>query len=110
MNFSKRLILLVVSGLLLSPLANAQDNRTKTRLQALQPSIGQAPSSADLVNKLINPGPSDPNVPLPQYGLDRQTAEGPADQATTFYGRKEENGALLGVRVPLPGEQRGATR
>jgi hypothetical protein len=108
MNFTKRLTLLTVSGLLISPIANAQENRTKTRLQALQPSIGQAPSSADVVNKLLNPGPSDPNVPLPQSGLDRPIPEDPALQSPALYGRKEENGALLGVRVPLPGA-RGAS-
>jgi hypothetical protein len=94
----------MVSGLLISPLANAQDSRTRTRVQAPQPSIAQ-PSSADIVNKLLNPGPSDPAVPLPQPGLDQQTAEEPALRGPTMYGRKEENGGLFGIRVPLPGER-----
>jgi hypothetical protein len=90
--------------LLVSSLANAQDSRTRTRVQVLPPAMAQ-PSGADLVNKLLNPGPSDPNVPLPQPGLDQQTAQGPAEHGATVYGRKEENGALLGVRVPLPGDR-----
>jgi hypothetical protein len=102
-NFTKRLFLLAVSGLLMSSQANAQDNRARTRVQAPSP-IAQ-PSSVDVINKQLNPGPSDPNVPLPQAGLGQRTAEDPALQAPTFYGRKEENGALLGFRVPIPADR-----
>jgi hypothetical protein len=104
MNFLKRLSLFAVSGLLISSLANAQDNRTRTRVQAPLPSIPQ-PSSTDTINKLLNPGPSDPSVPLPQAGLDQQTAEDPGSRGPAFYGRKEENGAFLGFRVPIPADR-----
>jgi hypothetical protein len=62
-------------------------------------------SSADVINKMINPGPSDPNVPLPQAGLGPRTAADPDPNGTGFYGRKEENGVLLGVRVPIPADR-----
>jgi hypothetical protein len=39
------------------------------------PAIGRDPSSADFVNKKLNPGPSDPNVPLPRAGLTDEAAE-----------------------------------
>lgn len=110
-HFLKRLFLLAVSGVLISSLANAQANaqegRTRTRIQAPPPGI-QQPSGADAVNKLINPGPSDPNVPLLQPGFDQQRGqrtEDPSLRGPAFYGRKEENGALLGVRVPIPADR-----
>ena len=71
--------------------------------QAPQP-IAQ-PSGVDIINKQLNPGPSDPNVPLPQAGLGQRPVEDPALQAPTLYGRKEENGALLGFRVPIPADR-----
>jgi hypothetical protein len=104
MNFMQRLTLLVASGLLLSSLAHAQDNRTRTRFQAALPATSQ-PSSIDVINKQLNPGPSDPNVPLPQVGLSQQAGEDPALHGSAFYGRKEENGALLGFRVPIPADR-----
>jgi hypothetical protein len=103
-NFLKRLSLLVVSGLLISSLANAQDGRARTWVVAPPQGVAQ-PSSVDVINKQLNPGPSDPNVPLPQAGLGQRAAEDPALQGSAFYGRKEENGALLGFRVPIPADR-----
>jgi len=108
-NFTKRLFLLAVSGLLMSSLANAQDKRARTQVQAPLPMA--QPSGVDVINKQLNPGPSDPNVPLPQAGLGQRPAEDSPLQAPTFYGRKEENGALLGFRVPIPADRNNtATR
>ena len=103
MNFLKRLPLLAVSGLLISSLANAQDGRTRYQVQGPLP-VAQS-SSVDIINKQLNPGPSDPNVPLPQAGLGQRPVEDPALQAPALYGRKEENGALLGFRVPIPADR-----
>jgi hypothetical protein len=87
----------------MSSLANAQDSRTHYRVQTPQ-AIAQ-PSGVDIINKQLNPGPSDPNVPLPQAGLGQRPVEDAAVQVPTLYGRKEENGALLGFRVPIPADR-----
>ena len=82
--------------MLISPLAQAQGKGVIVQ-----------PSSAEMVNKLLNPGPSDPDVPLPQAGL--TTPKAPAERSLrrpTIYGRPEEGGALLGVRVPIPADRR----
>jgi hypothetical protein len=68
--------------------------------------------TAAVVNKLLAPRQSDPNVPLPQENL----AEGPVENAPLsgprVYGRDESGngimGAILGLRIPIPAD-RGAS-
>ncbi len=62
------------------------------------------PSGAELVGKLLSEqqGPSDPDVPLPQYGLG-QNAD-PSSKPLSgpqIYGRREEGGGVFGLKIPI---------
>jgi len=65
----------------------------------------QTPSSADIVNKLLSPGPSDPNVPLPRADLAGQTAESGSSKKPQIFGRGEDGGGVFGLRVPIPADR-----
>ena len=71
--------------------------------------IVQEPSGADIVNRLLKPGPSDPNVPLPRANLDEQMAESPSPSVTRIYGRAEGDGGVLGLKVPIPADRNASS-
>ena len=62
------------------------------------------PTGAELVGKLLSEqdGPSNPDVPLPQYGLSRdaQPASTPLS-GPQIYGRREEGGGVFGLKIPI---------
>src|SRR5262245_27002424 len=96
---------LVVGSMIGMPLAAQAEARKPV---APNPVTERAPSSADIVNKLLHPGPSDPNVPLPRADLDATSrAVEPAGNGLQLYGRGEQGGGVLGLRLPIPVE-RGA--
>ncbi|MBV8393620.1 MAG: hypothetical protein JOY81_10605 [Alphaproteobacteria bacterium] len=65
-----------------------------------------AVDTANTVNKLLAPRPSDPNVPLPQEDLAQVPSENGPLTGPRFYGRNEsQNGVLggvFGLRIPIP--------
>ena len=74
------------------------------------PATERGPSNVDLVNKALNPGASDPDVPLPHPGLANSTADQPASPSgPQIFGRQEQGGGVLGLRMPFPTD-RSATR
>jgi hypothetical protein len=77
------------------------------------PIVERSPTNVEIVNKAINPGASDPNVPLPRANLpDAAGIETPAaGDGPRIYGRGEDGGAVLGFRVPIPADRNvsGAT-
>jgi len=62
------------------------------------------PTGAELVGKLLSEqeGPSNPDVPLPQYGLSQtsQPASTPLS-GPQVYGRREEGGGVFGLKIPI---------
>src|SRR6266567_2000141 len=82
--------------------------QSKTKVLQPAPALLQEPSSADIVNKMLSPGPSDPNVPLPRAGLNEQTAESLPAKRATVYGRGEDGGGVLGLKVPIPADRTGS--
>ncbi len=62
------------------------------------------PTGAELVGKLLSEqdGPSNPDVPLPQYGLSRssQPATTPLS-GPQIFGRREEGGGVFGLKIPI---------
>jgi hypothetical protein len=64
--------------------------------------IAPAPSAAETVGNLLAPHASDPDVPLPQPGLDANPPAGAPSARTGLYGRGEDGGGVLGVRIPIP--------
>jgi hypothetical protein len=81
--------------------------KTKTPQPTL--AIGREPSGADFVNRQLNPGPSDPNVPMPRAGLTEEAAGPDAPKGTQLYGRTGDGGAVFGFKVPFPADQNGSS-
>lgn len=96
--------------LLLAGPAFAADAKRAVTL-TVQPSIKtvvRVPSGAELVGKLLaeQTGPSDQDVPLPQPNLTLHEPVRPLS-SPRLYGRQEEGGGVLGLRIPIPAD-RGA--
>jgi len=69
----------------------------------------RAPSNVDLVNKALNPGAPDPDVPLPHPDLANQAAKRPASSnGPQIYGRQEDGGGVFGFRMPIPADRSAA--
>ena len=82
--------------------------QAKSRAPQPAPAIAREPSSADIVNKMLSPGPSDPNVPLPRAGLSEETADPASVKRPSVYGRAGDGGAVFGFTVPLPSDRNGS--
>lgn len=71
------------------------------------------PSNVEIINKLLTPGASDPNVPLPHPDLadgvgEPTPANGPANSPRIF-GRSEQGGGVFGLRLPIPADRRASS-
>ncbi len=79
------------------------------------PSVGSSETpatAAEIVGRMLAPGPSNPDVPLPHPDLsekfsDRTEGREPL-KGPTPYGRGETGGGILGFRVPIPVERSNA--
>jgi hypothetical protein len=73
------------------------------------PMVERTPSNVEIVNKALNPGASDPNVPLPRADLS-DTGREPSrvGSGPQIFGRGEDGGAVLGLRVPIPADRSAA--
>jgi len=64
--------------------------------------------TADTVNKLLAPRPSDPNVPLPRENLVQTQADEAPLTGPRLYGRDESAngivGGIIGLRIPIPAD------
>jgi hypothetical protein len=90
----------------------AQLAQAKTKAPLPTPMVERSPTNVEIVNKALNPGASDPNVPLPQAGLSDGAGNEPqASNAPRIFGRGEDGGGVLGLRVPIPADRNasGAT-
>ena len=110
MSFVKGLIgwaVILVGTTAMAGAAGAQ-SKTKTQTPAPTPVIDRGPSNVDLVNRALNPGrSSNPDVPLPHPGLASPAAkEFEPITAPQIYGRQEQGGGVLGVRVPIPADRK----
>jgi hypothetical protein len=83
--------------------------KTKAPVPAPTPATERGPSNVDLVNKALNPGASDPDVPLPHPDLANSGGgQSGASSRTQIFGRQEQGGGVLGLRMAIPAD-RGAT-
>jgi len=69
----------------------------------------EQPTPAEIAGRSLNPGASDPDVPLPHPGLseefsDRTDVVRPLTGPTPF-GRGETGGGVLGLRLPFPAQR-----
>ena len=76
--------------------------QSKAKVPAPSPAAEHGPSNIDLLNKALNPGASDPDVPLPHPDLDRQASEQSASlSGPQFFARQEHGGGVLGLKMPI---------
>ena len=84
--------------------AGQQTTAARARAPKPSPATDHGPTAVEILNKSLNPGgSSDPDVPLPHPDL---ANVGPAGAArgtgAQLYGRQEEGGGVLGLRMPIP--------
>jgi len=93
--------------------SNEAKPRPVTKTPLPTPMVERTPTNVEIVNKALNPGASDPNVPLPRADLSDGSGNKPstAGGGPRVYGRGEDGGAVLGLRVPIPADRNasGAT-
>ena len=62
------------------------------------------PTGSELVARLLaeQNGPSNPDVPLPQYGLSQNAQPNSAPlSGPQIYGRREDGGGVFGLKFPI---------
>lgn len=83
--------------------------QTKTRAPQVAIPVASpvqpALSGAELVNRMLRPRPSDPDVPLPSPDLVGRTPAERPPSGPTIYGRGEDGGGVLGLRIPIPADR-----
>lgn len=68
------------------------------------------PTGAEIVGKLLSPGASDPDVPLPHPDLAERSDPAPESlSGPKLYGRGESGGGVIGLRMPIPVDRGGAS-
>jgi hypothetical protein len=88
--------------------------QAKTKAPLPTPMVERTPTNVEIVNKALNPGASNPNVPLPRADLSDASGNAPSAASSggpRIFGRGEDGGAVLGLRVPIPADRNasGAT-
>ena len=87
----------------------AQLAQAKTKVPLPTPMVERTPTDVEIVNKAINPGASDPNVPLPRANLSDGAGNEPqAGTGPRIFGRSEDGGGVLGLRLPIPADRNAA--
>ena len=91
--------------------SHTQLAQVKIKTPLPTPIVERSPTNVEIVNKAINPGASDPNVPLPRANLpDAAGSETPAaGDGPRIYGRGEDGGGVLGFRVPIPADRNASS-
>lgn len=90
----------ISAGTVFAGSASAADRRQNAAPPAV--TVASTPAGYELVGKLLENGPSDPDVPLPQANLSTRRPGPAASTAPSLYGRQEDQGAVLGLKIPIP--------
>jgi hypothetical protein len=86
--------------------ANSKKAKTAPQASPVAPNA----TGAEIVGKMLSPQPSDPDVPLPRSDLaSRPAGDGSLDRST-FYGRLEGDGGVLGFKIPIPADRSAVDR
>lgn len=104
------LAVLAIFGIAVSPMPGfaqaTKDQGKKTKVPAPTPAAERGPSNVELVNKALNPGASNPDVPLPHPDLANSIGDQSASSGRAqVYGRQEQGGGILGFRMPIPADR-----
>ena len=79
--------------------------QARTKTPAPTPAADQGLSNIDRVNKALNPGPSNPDVPLPHPDLAKSNGRQETRSGPQIFGRQEEGGGVFGLRMPIPADR-----
>jgi hypothetical protein len=82
--------------------ASAADGKRPATPAAVKPA--PEPTGAELVGKMLSEqnGPSNPDVPLPQYGLGQNAQPNSTPlSGPQIYGRHEDGGGVFGLKFPI---------
>jgi len=83
----------------------------QAKTPAPTPATERGPSNVDLVNKALNPGASNPDVPLPHPDLaNSSVAQSGSASGPQIYGRQEQGGGVFGLRMPIPADRSSTGR
>jgi hypothetical protein len=95
-----------------APVAKPQARPARTQAPARPAAAPPAPTGAEIVGKLLSPGASDPNVPLPRADLAETPSGNAASGGPQLFGRADTGdglldlrGGVLGLRVPIPADR-----
>lgn len=99
-NWSLILLSGMAAGTVFAGAAPAADRKQNAAPVAV--TAATTPAGYELVGKLLENGPSDPDVPLPQANLSTRRPGPAASTAPSLYGRQEDQGAVLGLKFPIP--------
>jgi hypothetical protein len=85
--------------------AGLQVAQAATRIPANE-AFRQAETAAEIVGRMLAPGASNPDVPLPHPDLSERSSDRTDAQeflkGPTPYARGETGGGILGLRIPIP--------
>ncbi len=115
MSFMKGLMLAAAMTAAFAAGALAQTAQPGTGANARtpkpSPATDKGPTAVEMLNKSLNPGDSsDPDVPLPHPNLANVGPGTPARAGTQVYGRQEEGGGVLGLRMQIPVDRGSASQ
>ena len=84
-----------------------QPTASRAKTPKPSPATGHGPTAVEILNKSLNPGgSSDPDVTLPHPDLANLGPSGSTrGSGTQLYGRQEEGGGVLGLRMAIPVER-----
>ena len=95
-----------------APAAKPQPRPVRIQAPARPAAATPAPTGAEIVGKLLAPGVSDPNVPMPRADLAETPSGNAASGGPQLFGRADTGdgifdlrGGVLGLRVPIPADR-----
>ena len=110
-GLNKRLAPLVALTIGFAAVPGFAQTTKQAKAPAPTPAAARGPSNVDLLNKALNPGASDPDVPLPHPDLANPGVDSSASSAKPqVYGRQEHGGGVLGLRMPIPADRNSPGR
>lgn len=105
-GLTRHLALFAALGMAAAATPGFAQTTKSAKTPAPTPATERGPSNVDLVNKALNPGPSDPDVPLPHPDLANSSGERSASPAKPqIYGRQEQGGGVFGFKMPIPADR-----
>ena len=95
-----------------APAAKPQPRPARLQAPPRPVAVTPAPTGAEIVSKLLAPGASDPDVPMPRADLGATSSGNASSSGPQLYGRADPGdgvfdlrGGVLGLRIPIPADR-----